>query len=74
MFQTYNLIGRQSALKNVELPMLYAGVPAAERTRRAKDWLGRVGMAERIRHSPTNFPAGRSSAWPLPAPWSTNRR
>ena len=42
VFQTYNLIGRQSALKNVELPMLYAGVPAAERTRRAKDWLGRA--------------------------------
>ena len=40
VFQTYNLIGRQSALKNVELPMLYAGVPAAERIRRAKDWLG----------------------------------
>ena len=37
VFQTYNLIGRQSALKNVELPMLYAGVPAAERARRAKD-------------------------------------
>ena len=44
VFQTYNLIGRQSALKNVELPMLYAGVPAGERTRRAKEWLERVGM------------------------------
>ena len=46
VFQTYNLIGRQSALKNVELPMLYAGVPAAERARRAKDWLGRVMVNE----------------------------
>lgn len=45
VFQTYNLIGRQSALKNVELPMLYAGVPGGERTRRAKEWLERVGMA-----------------------------
>ena len=42
VFQTYNLIGRQSALKNVELPMLYAGVPAGERTRRAKEWLALI--------------------------------
>ena len=47
MFQTYNLIGRQSALKNVELPMLYAGVPGGERTRRAKEWLERVEMCIR---------------------------
>ena len=59
MFQTYNLIGRQSALKNVELPMLYAGVPAAERARRAKDWLGRVGMAERMRHQPNELSGGQ---------------
>lgn len=59
VFQTYNLIGRQSALKNVELPMLYAGVPAAERTRRARDWLGRVGMAERIRHQPNELSGGQ---------------
>ena len=47
VFQTYNLIGRQSALKNVELPMLYAGVPAAERARRAKDWLGPMSRPAR---------------------------
>ena len=58
VFQTYNLIGRQSALKNVELPMLYAGVPAGERTRRAKEWLDRVGMAERMKHQPTELSGG----------------
>lgn len=59
VFQTYNLIGRQSALKNVELPMLYAGVPGAERTRRAKEWLERVGMGERMRHQPNELSGGQ---------------
>ena len=59
VFQTYNLIGRQSALKNVELPMLYAGVPSAERTRRAKEWLERVGMGQRMKHQPNELSGGQ---------------
>lgn len=59
VFQTYNLIGRQSALKNVELPMLYAGVPGGERARRAKDWLTRVGMGDRMRHQPNELSGGQ---------------
>ena len=59
VFQTYNLIGRQSALKNVELPMLYAGVPGGERPRRAKEWLERVGMGERIKHQPNELSGGQ---------------
>ena len=59
VFQTYNLIGRQSALKNVELPMLYAGVPGGERTRRAKEWLERVGMGERTKHQPNELSGGQ---------------
>ena len=58
VFQTYNLIGRQSALKNVELPMLYAGVPGGERTRHAKEWLERVGMGERMKHQPNELSGG----------------
>ena len=59
VFQTYNLIGRESALKNVELPMLYAGVPGGERTRRAKEWLERVGMGERMKHQPNELSGGQ---------------
>lgn len=59
VFQTYNLIGRQSALKNVELPMLYAGVPGGERVRRAKEWLTRVGMGDRMRHQPNELSGGQ---------------
>ena len=59
VFQTFNLIGRQSALKNVELPMLYAGVPGGERTRRAKEWLERVGMGERMKHQPNELSGGQ---------------
>ena len=59
VFQTYNLIGRQSALKNVELPMLYAGVPGGERTRRAKEWLDRVGMGDRMKHQPNELSGGQ---------------
>ncbi len=59
VFQTYNLIGRQSALKNVELPMLYAGVPGGERTRRAREWLERVGMDERMKHQPNELSGGQ---------------
>lgn len=59
VFQTYNLIGRQSAQKNVELPMLYAGIPAGERARRAKEWLDRVGMGDRAKHQPNELSGGQ---------------
>ena len=50
VFQTYNLIARTTALSNVELPLLYAGVAKAERTRKAKELLELVGMQERMTH------------------------
>ena len=59
VFQTFNLIPRTSALKNVELPMLYAGVPAGERTRRAKALLQMVEMGDRMNHLPKELSGGQ---------------
>ena len=59
VFQNFNLIGRTSALKNVELPMLYAGVPAEQRTKRAKELLSKVGMASRANHMPNELSGGQ---------------
>ncbi len=59
VFQTYNLIGRTSALKNVELPMLYAGIGRRERKERAKELLQMVGMEERLSHNPDELSGGQ---------------
>ncbi len=59
VFQTYNLIAKTSALKNVELPMLYAGVPRAERQERAAQLLELVEMGARIKHLPEELSGGQ---------------
>ena len=59
VFQTYNLISRTSALKNVELPMLYSGIGKKERTERAKELLNMVGMGERMSHTPDELSGGQ---------------
>ncbi len=59
VFQTFNLIGRQSALKNVELPMLYAGYSKKERSERAKRLLSEVGMEDRMKHRPNELSGGQ---------------
>lgn len=58
IFQFYNLIPVLSAFENVELPMLLAGVPAKERTKRAKELLTMVGLADRINHRPDELSGG----------------
>ena len=59
VFQSFNLVPRTSAVENVELPMLYAGVAATERSRRARAALGDVGLADRERSMPNQLSGGQ---------------
>ena len=59
VFQTYNLIARSTALSNVELPMLYAGLDKKTREKRAKELLETVGMSDRMYHKPDELSGGQ---------------
>lgn len=59
VFQSFNLLPRASALENVELPMLYAGIPGNERRRRAREKLIQVGLGNRLEHRPNQLSGGQ---------------
>jgi len=58
VFQFFNLMARMSALKNVEMPMAFAGVPQEKRKRRATELLEKVGLGDRLDHRPTELSGG----------------
>jgi len=59
VFQTFNLLARSDALHNVELPLIYAGVPASERKEHALSALQQVNLADRVHHKPNELSGGQ---------------
>ena len=59
IFQTFNLLPRYTALENVALPMIYAGIPKKERVARATEVLEKVGLGDRITHKPNELSGGQ---------------
>jgi putative ABC transport system ATP-binding protein len=74
VFQTYNLLPRTTALKNVMIPMMYGGFPKQERENKARTLLKKVGLAERIEHTPGQLSGGEQQRVAIARALSMNPR
>ena len=72
IFQSFQLLPRMNALKNVELPLIYAGVSGKERERRAKEMLERVGLSDRMYHYPNQLSGGQQQRVAIARALATN--
>lgn len=72
IFQSFQLLPRLNALENVELPLIYAGIPPKERVRIAKDTLVRVGLADRLTYYPRQLSGGQQQRVAIARALSTN--
>ena len=59
IFQTFNLLPKKTALQNVELPLIYAGMPRKQRKKQAEEFLDRVGLKDRMKHKPNELSGGQ---------------
>lgn len=72
IFQSFHLLQKQTALENVELPMIYAGVPKRDRMERARDMLEKVGLSDRMYHLPNQMSGGQQQRVAIARAISTN--
>ena len=72
IFQQFQLLPRLNAMKNVELPLVYAGISQRERTRRAKEMLMRVGLKDRMEHFPNQLSGGQQQRVAIARALATN--
>ncbi len=72
IFQSFQLLPRMNALKNVELPLIYAGVSGREREKRAKEMLERVGLSDRMYHYPNQLSGGQQQRVAIARALATN--